>query len=55
MAKMGRPKAKEVKEKIITLRVTPAEHQRIKKYAQARNLTITEVLLKGVDKLLDTT
>ncbi len=55
MAKMGRPKAKEVKEKIITLRVTPARHKKIKEYAQAHNLTITEVLLKGVDNLIDTT
>lgn len=55
MAKMGRPKAEEVKEKTITLRVTPAMHQTIKEYAQAHNLTITEVLLKGVDKLMDTT
>ena len=55
MAKMGRPKAKEVKEKIIPLRVTPARHKKIKEYAQAHNLTITEVLLKGVDNLIDTT
>lgn len=55
MAKMGRPKAKEVKEKIITLRVTPARYKKIKEYAQAHNLTITEVLLKGVDNLIDTT
>lgn len=55
MAKMGRPKAEEVKEKTITLRVTPTEYQRIKEYAQAHNLTITKVLLKGVDKLMDTT
>ena len=55
MAKIGRPKAKEVQEKIITLRVTPSKHQKIQKYAQTHNLTTTEVLLKGVDMLLDTT
>ena len=30
MAKMGRPKVEEVKDKVITMRVTPAEYQKIK-------------------------
>ena len=52
MAKMGRPKVEEVKDKVITMRVTPAEYQKIKEYAQTHNLTITQVLQKGVEKLL---
>lgn len=55
MAKMGRPKVDEVKEKTITMRVTPAEYQMIKRYAQSHNLTITQVLQKGVEIVLQTT
>ncbi len=54
MAKMGRPKIDEVKDKTITMRVTPVEYQRIKEYAQTHNLTITQVLQKGVEKILET-
>lgn len=54
MAKMGRPKAEEVKEKTINMRVTLAEYNRIKEYAQSQNLTITQVLQKGVKILLET-
>ena len=51
MAKMGRPKVEEVKDKTITIRVTPADHKKIKEYAQTHNLTITQVLKKGIEKL----
>ena len=51
MAKMGRPKVDEVKDKTITIRVTPAEHEKIKEYAKTHNLTITQVLQKGIEKL----
>ena len=44
-------KWEEVKDKVITMRVTPAEYQKIKEYAQTHNLTITQVLQKGVEKL----
>lgn len=54
MAKMGRPKVEEVKDKSINMRVTPAEYQKIKEYAQSHNLTITQVLQKGVEKILNT-
>ena len=52
MAKMGRPKVEEVKDKSINMRVTSAEYQKIKKYAQSHNLTITQVLQKGVEKII---
>lgn len=55
MAKMGRPKVEEVKDKTITMRVTPAEYEIIKKYAQSHNLTITQVMQKGVEKVIKTT
>ena len=51
MAKIGRPKVEEVKDRVITMRVTPTEYQKIKEYAQAHNLTITQVLQKGVERL----
>ena len=39
MAKMGRPKVEVIKDKTITMRVTPAEYEIIKEYAQSHNLT----------------
>ena len=55
MAKMGRPKVEVIKDKTITMRVTPAEYEIIKEYAQYHNLTITQVLQKGVEMVLKTT
>lgn len=55
MAKMGRPKVEEVKNKTINMRVTLAEYEVIKEYAQSHNLTITQVLQKGVEIVLKTT
>lgn len=56
MAKMGRPKveAEKAKAKVITMRVTPAEHDKIREYAQNHNLTITQVLQKGVEEIFRT-
>ena len=55
MAKMGRPKVEVIKDKTITMRVSPAEYEIIKEYAQSHNLTITQVLQKGVEMVLKTT
>lgn len=54
MAKMGRPKVDEAKEKIITMRVTLAEYKKIKDYAESHNQTITQVVQKGVKILMST-
>lgn len=54
MARLGRPKMEVVKDKIITMRVTPAEHEKIKEYAQSHSLTITQVVQKGVEKIIST-
>lgn len=51
MAKMGRPKVEDAKDKTITMRVTKSEYQKIKEYAHSSNLTVTQVLQKGVEKL----
>ena len=55
MAKMGRPKVEEVKDRTITMRVTPAKYKAIKKYAQSHNLTITQLLQRGVEMVLKAT
>ena len=52
--KVGRPKVEVIKDKIITMRVTPEEHKRLKEYAQAHHLTVTQVLQKGVEKVMKT-
>ena len=52
MAKIGRPKVEELKNKTITIRVTSNEYKRIKEYAQSHNLTVTKVLQKGIEELL---
>lgn len=53
MAKMGRPKIDEDKKKSMRLavRVSVEEYQQVLEYAQAHNLTITQVLLAGFKKL----
>ncbi len=52
MAKMGRPKAKEPKSKIVGVRFSDKEYDRLKKYAELHKITITEAVQKGVEILL---
>lgn len=54
MAKMGRPKSDVVKDKILTMRVTPKEYELIKQYALSHNLTITQLLQQGVRQIMST-
>jgi hypothetical protein len=54
MAKMGRPQAASPKLKSVGIRLTEVDYGKLKKYASAHDLTITEVLLKGMRLLLDT-
>ena len=44
MAKMGRPKAESPKKKNVSFRMTKEEYEKLTKYAEEHNLTITEVL-----------
>ena len=53
MAKMGRPKQDEVKDRIITIRATPAEYEKMKQYAQSHNLTMTQIIRLALTKLID--
>lgn len=52
MAKMGRPKTDDPREKSLGVRVTNDEYKVIKEYATEHDMTITETLLKGVEELM---
>ena len=52
MAKMGRPKTDDPREKSLGVRVTNDEYKVIKEYATKHDMTITETLLKGVEELM---
>ena len=50
MAKMGRPKSENAKKKTLSIRVEDALYERICNYAEQHQLTVTEVVLQGLDK-----
>ncbi len=50
MAKTGRPKSEHPKLKTISVRVTMSEYENLKKYAFKNNLTITQLVHKGIEK-----
>ncbi len=54
MAKMGRPKSDNPKNNVVVVRFTDEEMNRIKAYAEKNNLTITQMVRKGIDNLLKT-
>lgn len=54
MTKMGRPKSDSPKLKSVGIRMTDEEYEKLKKYASEHDLTITEVLLKGMLLLFNT-
>lgn len=49
MAKMGRPKSANPKNNFIGLKLTEEEASRLKKYASKHDMTISQVLQKGID------
>ncbi len=53
MAKAGRPKADVTKEKIVCVRMKPEDYAKLKEYADSFEMTVTDVVLKGVSILLD--
>ena len=53
MAKMGRPKAEKPLEHRVTVRFSEEEFQKLEKYATRKNLTITQTIRKGVNKLFE--
>ncbi len=53
MAKAGRPKADVTKEKIVSIRMKPEDYDKLKEYAYSSEMTVTEVVQKGVSLILD--
>lgn len=49
MPRTGRPKADYPKQRTLSLRVADAEYEKLKDYAARHNMTITQVLQKGLD------
>ncbi len=52
MTKVGRPKSENAKKKTLSIRVDYALYERICNYAEQHQLTVTEVVLQGLDKVL---
>ncbi len=52
MADMGRPKSEHSKKKILSVRVGDSLYQRICSYAEQHNMSVTEVVLQALEKLL---
>ena len=50
MAKMGRPKAEVIKDKQIGIRMTAEEYDRLKRYAEQCNQTISEIVKELLEK-----
>lgn len=49
MPRTGRPKADSPKQRSLSLRVDDAEYEKLKDYAARHDMTITQVLQKGLD------
>ena len=49
VAKMGRPKSANPKNTLIGLKLTEEEATKLKEYASKHDMTITDVLQKGID------
>lgn len=52
MTKMGRPKSENPKKKTLSIRVEDSLYQRICAYAEQHQMTVTEVVLQGLERLL---
>ncbi len=49
MAKLGRPKSENPKKNLFGLKLTEEEAKKLKEYASKHDMTITQVLQKGID------
>ena len=49
LAKMGRPKSEHPKKIMVGLKLTEEEAARLKGYASKHDMTITQVLQRGID------
>lgn len=53
MAKIGRPKSENVKKKVLSIRVENSMYNCICDYARKHKMTVTEVVLQGLEKVLN--
>ena len=53
MSKMGRPKSDNNKDKIVAVRFTEEEHQRLTMYAKKHSLKMSDVLKNGLYEVLN--
>lgn len=53
MAKAGRPKADVTKDKVVCVRMKPEEYKRLKEYAESSEMTVTQVVQKGINTVLE--
>lgn len=51
--KTGRPKSENVKKKVLSIRVEDSMYKRICDYAGKHKMTVTEVVLQGLEKVLN--
>ena len=49
MAKIGRPKSDNPKKRLIGMKLTEEEATKLREYASKHDMTITQVLQKGID------
>ncbi len=52
MADMGRPRLEHSKKKILSVRVSDSMYESLCSYAKEHNLSVTEVVLQELEKLL---
>lgn len=51
--KAGRPKADVTKDKVVSVRMKPADYEKLKAYADSSKMTITEVVQQCVSAVID--
>lgn len=51
--KIGRPKSENVKKKVLSIRVEDSMYKCICDYAGKHKMTVTEVVLQGLEKILN--
>lgn len=52
MAKMGRPKADNPRNRSVTVRMTPGQYEELLSYSQKHEQTVTQTIVQGVDLLV---
>lgn len=52
MAKMGRPKADNPKNRSVTVRMTPDQYEELLSYSQKHDQTVTQTIVQGYNLLI---